>query len=146
MTAQIQTLARRLALRPAKRRWRPADPLARRGERLAARTMRRAGCRVLRRNFQVGVGEADLVCLGPDRRTLVIVEVKARRRESAGDGPSPERAVTRRKREKLIRVAYAAAARLRMRGAPLRIDVVAVDFPPKGQPIVRHCPSAVRST
>lgn len=108
--------------------------------------MRRSGCRVLRRNFRVGVGEADLVCLAPDRRTLVIVEVKARRRQRCGDGPSPERAVTRRKREKLVRVAYAAAARLGMRGAPLRIDVVAVDFPPKGGPVVRHCPSAVRSS
>jgi len=126
-----------------RRRWRPSDPVGRRGERVAARAMRKAGCRVLRRNFRVGIGEADLVCLANDRRTLVIVEVKARRR--AGDaGPAPEAAVTAQKRAKLVRVAHAAAARLKMTGAPLRIDVVAVEFPSRGRPVVRHYEHAVR--
>lgn len=111
---------------------------------MAARVMRKAGCRVLRRNLRVGVGEADLVCLAKDRRTLVIVEVKARRRE--GDaGPAPEAAVTKQKQAKLVRVAHAAASRLGMTGAPLRIDVVAVEFPARGRPVVRHYENAVRA-
>jgi Holliday junction resolvase-like predicted endonuclease len=136
--------ARRRGVLGFARRWRPADPLGRRGERVAARTMRRAGCRVLRRNLVLTPGEADLVCLAPDRRTLVIVEVKSRRRDDGDAAPPPEAAITKKKRATLLRVAHAAASKLRMTGAPLRIDVVAIDFPSRGRPVVRHYENAVR--
>ncbi|MFG0275860.1 MAG: YraN family protein [Phycisphaerales bacterium] len=137
--------ARRRGFFGVARRWRPADPLGRRGERVAARVMRRAGCRVLRRNLVLTPGEADLVCLAPDKQTLVIVEVKSRRRDEADATPPPEAAITKKKRATLLRVAHAAASRLGRTGAPLRIDVVAIEFPSTGRAVVRHYENAIRA-
>lgn len=120
------------------------DPLGPRAERLAARYLRRAGYKVVRRNFQVSMGEADLVCLSPDRATLVIVEVKARRiDDAAADHHPPEAAITIRKRRKLLHVAAATASRLNWGDRALRIDVVAVEMPEAGKPSIRHHLSAV---
>lgn len=127
-------LARMLGLAPA--------PLGLRGERHAARHLRRLGYRVLARNLRVAGGEADLVMLAPDRLTIVIVEVKTR---LAGAGhPEPERSITARKRSTLLRVARGVLARGRWQGRPVRIDVVAIDWPASGgAPAVRHFMNAV---
>ncbi len=93
------------------------------GERLAARFLRRAGYRVLGRNARVVGGEIDLLMLAPDRRTVVVVEVKTR----VGDeGPPAEANVTGAKRAQLRKLARAVAAEPRVRGRAVRIDVVAV--------------------
>jgi putative endonuclease len=93
------------------------------GERLAARFLRRAGYRVLGRNARVMGGEIDLLMLAPDRRTVVVVEVKTR----VGDeGPPAEANVTGAKRAQLRKLARAVAAEPRVRGRAVRIDVVAV--------------------
>lgn len=114
-----------------------------RGERTAARWLRKNRYKVLGRNVHVGIGEADIVCLAPDRRTIVIVEVKARVAQSAG-GPRPERNVGSRKQQKLRSVARAVARQYGFEDRPLRIDVVGVEFiEGRKQPLVRHHPSAV---
>lgn len=112
------------------------------GEREAGRHLRRKGFRVLGRNVRVGVGEADLVCLDPDGRTIVIVEVKTR---IAGDGPPPEASVTAHKQRKLRQVARAVLRRGGWEGRPCRIDVVGVDLGPDGRRVaeVRHRAGAV---
>ena len=53
--------------------WRTYWSLGRRGERAAARLLRSQGYRVLARNARVPMGEADLVCLAPDGKTVVVV-------------------------------------------------------------------------
>lgn len=110
----------------------------RRGERAAAAVMRRKGCRVVRRNLTLSPGEIDLLCV--DRRTgvFVLVEVKARL-VRAGETRRPEDAITAAKRRKLLQLARTLLVEERVRGAGLRIDVVAVEF----EPGVRR-PSAVR--
>jgi len=127
---------------PAGRR----DPLGPAGERLAARHLRRAGYRVLRRNLFVGPGEADLICLDPDARTIVLVEVKTRRTPSDGarESPPPEAAITAAKRRKLLGIAKAAAKSEGWLDRPLRIDVVAVVWPARGRAAVRHHRDVVR--
>ncbi len=122
--------------------------LGRAGERLAAKTLRRAGYRVLGRNLHVPMGEADLLCLAPDRRTIVLVEVKTR---IASDGsspfvaPPPEAAVHAEKRDKLRRILRHLVAANRWHDRPCRIDVVAIDWPAGGgKPNVRHHADAVR--
>ncbi|MEN1705422.1 MAG: YraN family protein [Planctomycetota bacterium] len=121
--------------------------MGRRGEQVAARYLRRRGFRVLGRNVRVGVGEADVVCLSPDGRSLVIVEVKART-ASAGSR-RPESQVGRAKQTKLLQVARAVQRRFgpRLRSAKgLRIDVVAVEL--KAWPrrsVIRHHEHAVRA-
>ncbi|RNC82015.1 MAG: YraN family protein [Phycisphaera sp.] len=114
-----------------------------RGERTAARWLKKQGYRVMGRNVRVGVGEADIVCLAPDKKTIVIVEVKARIALKQ-DGPRPERNVGCRKQQKLRSVARSVARKLDLEDRPLRIDVVGIEFiENQRKPVVRHHPSAV---
>lgn len=134
----------RLGLAPAAS---ARDPLGPAGERIAARLLRRTGYRVLKRNVRVQGGEADLVCLAPDRRTIVIVEVKARRRGASGARLSetvpPEASVHAHKRANLARIARVLARINGWGDRPLRIDVVAVEWPVSGRPVARHLINAV---
>lgn len=124
----------------------PGQRLGRRGERAAAAYLRRAGYRVLDRNVRNVIGEADLVCLGADGRTIVVVEVKTRlvREEDERGGPPPEANITAHKRRKLVGVARLIADQRGWRDRPLRIDVVAVEWPERGKPVIRHHENAVR--
>jgi putative endonuclease len=125
------------------RRAGPRDDVGRRGEAVAVRTLRRSGYRILGRNLRVSAGECDILALAPDRRTIVVVEVKARRMEP-GSGPPPEAAVTHDKRATLARVARSLARSNGWTDRPVRVDVIAVEFPASGQPVVRHHVGAVR--
>jgi putative endonuclease len=142
----IRTILQRVGLiAPQSRR----DPLGPAGERAAAKLLRRAGYRVLARNVKVPGGEADLVCLAPDRRTVVIVEVKARRRGASeallSETTPPEASVHAEKRRNLARIARTLARINGWTGRPLRIDIVAVEGPaaPGSRPILRHHIGAV---
>ncbi len=108
-----------------------SDRLGRLGERLAARHLRAGGYEILERGWRHAGpdlrGELDLVCR--DGTTIVVCEVKARRRawpEEAAEG------VDARKRRQLRRLGLRWLDERGCRGAPLRIDVVAVAWPPGG--------------
>ncbi len=96
--------------------------LGARGEKLAARHLRRRGYKVLYRNFRGRHGgEIDLVCR--DRDTLVFVEVKTRTREDFG---RPFEAVHRHQQR---RISLGALAWLRLLGNPdilFRFDIAEV--------------------
>ncbi len=115
------------------------------GERAAARYLRSKGYKVLRRNLRTPVGEVDLLCLAPDRRTIVIVEVKTRSAAAGGDRPAvaPELALNRAKRNKLRSIAQDLIRRKRWRGRTVRIDLIAIDVGEDGKREVRHHPNAV---
>ena len=91
------------------------------GEALAAKHLRRAGYRIIERNYRCGLGEIDIVAR--QGRCLVFVEVKARRGTGFG---SPLDAVDRRKRAKLARLAHAYLAEHRLTEVSVRFDVVGV--------------------
>ncbi len=98
--------------------------IGKKGERLAARFLRRAGYRVVARNRHFGKNELDLVV--KDRTCLVFVEVKARTAEGLEAFTArPAEAVDREKRQ---RTASAAVAYLKENPTPLcpRFDVVEV--------------------
>ncbi len=123
--------------------------LGRAGERASARFLKRAGYRVLGRNARVAVGEADLVCLAPDRNTIVIVEVKTRRRGAGrsvlSETVPPEASVHQAKRRKLASVARSLARANGWADRPVRIDVIGVEWPDDGAaPVLRHHVNAVR--
>lgn len=99
-----------------------------RGERAAARAMRRAGCRVIARNLVLGPGEIDLLCFDKRADEFVVVEVKAR--IDHGDGRRPEDAITAAKKKKLVQLVRALQREDRVRGRAIRVDVVAVVFAP----------------
>lgn len=122
------------------------DPLGNRGEAAAARFLKQKKFKVLARNVRVRFGEADLLCLAPDRRTVVVVEVKTRRVE----GPEgraylpPEASITQEKRRKLTAVLMHLARANQWRDRPLRVDAIAVEWPPDGEPTIRHHEGVVR--
>ena len=114
------------------------DPFTRlgpRGERLARRTLRRAGYRIISANTRIGRDEADVIALDPDGRTRVIVEIKTRR----ADDIQAELAVTVEKQRCLRRFAHHWREQDPRHGAgPIRFDVIAIVWPSSGRPEVRH--------
>ena len=98
------------------------DDVGKRGEKAAVKALKRAGYRVVARNWRSAAGEVDVVAL--DGETVALVEVKATR----ATGPSPARRVDHAKRERLRGAWRCLAARRGWAGRPHRFDVVAVRF------------------
>ncbi|WP_232283831.1 YraN family protein [Saccharomonospora cyanea] len=111
---------------------RPAR-LGRRGEDLAAEHLRRQGLTVLERNWRCREGEIDV--LATDGRTLIVCEVKTRSGRGYG---SPAESVTPEKRNRIRSLALRWLAARRVAWCPLRFDVIAIDCPPQGTPVLRH--------
>lgn len=116
--------------------------LGHKGERLAERSLRKAGCRILARNYATPLGEIDLVAQEKRSGRIIFAEVKTRTDESVARG---EHAVGRPKQRHIVR---AAQVFLKAKGigndAPVRFDVLAVTFGADGTPEVRHTPGAFR--
>jgi putative endonuclease len=117
--------------------------LGARGERRAASLLRRAGYRVLAANLRTNLGEIDLLAEAPDGREIVVVEVKTG--TSSSPELRPELHVNRAKQRKLAALAAQLAARRGFHDRPIRFDVIGVDLPPGGQPVVRHHVGAFES-
>lgn len=114
------------------RRRAPHLRLGARGERIAARVLRRSGYRVVARNYRPGKrrSDAELDIVAWEGNTLAVVEVKTRR---GGLGFPAER-VDREKRRRIRRSAARMWRRESIRkripaGSRLRMDVVEVWFP-----------------
>jgi putative endonuclease len=107
-----------------------------RGETYAYWYLRRHGYTIVARNFTVpGIhGEIDLI--GYDHEILAFIEVKTRQGEDGRRG-LPEDAVTHDKRRNLSRMARQFLAQRRLREAPCRFDVVAIESGPGHRPTVR---------
>ena len=104
--------------------------IGRGAERAVGHHLTRRGWRILSRNWRIGAGEIDLVCLSG--RTIVFVEVKALR---SGGRRGPERpvlAVGPRKRERLVRLgeAWLASPGRAQAGRwdEVRFDVIGIEY------------------
>ncbi|MGD9855326.1 MAG: YraN family protein [Planctomycetaceae bacterium] len=104
-----------------------------RGERAAARFLRRHGFRILARQSRSRIGEIDLIALDGD--TVVFVEVKTRSSHTAGH---PSEAVTFSKQRQLTRAALAWLKRRRLLNQRGRFDVVAITWSDSGPPQIEH--------
>jgi putative endonuclease len=91
------------------------------GEQLAAQRLSLLGWTILRKNYQLGRREIDLIMAR--RGVLAFVEVKTR---SGGRFGPPEAAVTSRKRREIEAVARDFLMRYRGPLADVRFDVVAI--------------------
>lgn len=131
-------IARRLGRLNWPRRLRDARHVfGRRGERVAARHLRRHGLRILIQNYRCDAGEIDLIA--SDRGAIVFVEVKSR---SDDDVQDPHEAL---RRPQIGRIKSAAQYFLMERGLqsrPCRFDVVTVLWPPRGTPRIEHFENA----
>jgi putative endonuclease len=128
--------------------WRARQPrnprqLGAAGERLARRRLRADRYRILARNLRTRTGELDIVALAPDGSTVVFVEVKTRVIRDDRQTPPPESQITAHKRRKLLQLAQRVASQQGWSDRPLRIDVIAIDWPTDGRPDVRHYVNAV---
>lgn len=93
------------------------------GEALAAAFLERRGMRITDKNVRCSMGEIDLV--GRDGKTIVFIEVKARRTTGRG---LPQQAVSAEKQRKLTRLAQWYIKNKRLEGHSVRFDVVAVTW------------------
>ena len=112
-------------------------PLGDRGERAAARYLKRRGYKILARGNRLAPGEIDLVAL--DRDTVVFVEVKTRRSADAGH---PAEAVTAAKQRQLTRLAVTFLKRHGLLEHRARFDVIAVTWPEGHRPTIEHLENA----
>jgi putative endonuclease len=112
--------------------------LGRTGESLARKHLRKAGLRILARNYACAHGEIDLIALDPRDETIVFVEVKTRRCDRYTE---PYSAVNAEKQRKLRKTAahYLAA---RGRDLSYRFDVVSITATADAPPRIEHIVSA----
>lgn len=104
-----------------------------RGERTAARFLRKQGYRILARQVRNSFGEIDLIALDGD--VIVFVEVKTRSTLSAG---LPVEAVDHRKQQQITRTALAWMKRRRLLDQQGRFDVVAILWQSGNPPQIQH--------
>jgi len=121
----------------------PQRPLGQRGERAAARFLKRRGYKIIARGDRPPGGELDLIAVDRDR-TLVFVEVKTRESAEAGH---PSEAVDPAKQRRLTRLAVAFMKRHGLLQHPARFDVIAVTWPPsQRRPLIEHFPNAFEAS
>ena len=113
-------------------------PLGKRGERAAAKYLRRLGYKIVARGERDRVGELDLVAV--DGATIVFVEVKTRASHDAG---SPGEAVDQEKQRRLTRVALTYLKRHDLLEYRARFDVVAITWTDNSRrPTIEHIKNA----
>jgi putative endonuclease len=106
-----------------------------RGERAAARFLRRRGLRVLTRGYRTRLGEIDLIARDGD--ILVFVEVKSRRQGV------PAEAVTLEKQRRITLAALHFLRKHEILDVRSRFDIVAIVWPDeRAEPQIEHIPNA----
>ena len=109
-----------------------------RGEREAARYLRRRGYRILARKLRTRFGELDLIAR--DGGTIVFVEVKTRSTNQAGH---PTEAITPAKQRRLTQLALAFLKRHGLLEHRVRFDVVSIVWSSESRsPTLEHFPNA----
>src|SRR3954449_12785900 len=116
---------------------RAKDAVGRYGEDVAARHLSEAGLRIVARNWRCAEGEIDIVAV--ERGALVFCEVKTR--TGLGFG-TPAEAITRRKADRLRRLALLWLQDHPAFGADIRFDVVSVLRSERGAAVVEHVRAA----
>ena len=116
---------------------RAKDGVGRYGEDVAARHLAEAGLQIVARNWRCAEGEIDIVAL--ERGAVVICEVKTRSSAACG---LPVEAITRKKADRLRRLAALWLQEHPARGADVRFDVVSVMRQMSGPALVEHVRAA----
>jgi putative endonuclease len=107
------------------------------GEEMAAAFLKRAGYKILVRNYRQKCGEIDIIA--EENGTLVFVEVKTRNNMSFGP---PFAAVTEKKQRQISRVAQDYLARHKLFDRPARFDVVSILMDRDRPPVIELLPNA----
>ena len=108
------------------------------GEELALRYLESQGYGILHHDWKLGKRDLDIVCVTPERDTLVFVEVKTRRSDVL---TSPADAIDARK---VRNIGLAADHYVKMHGidGPLRFDVITIVGTSPSTMRLEHIPDA----
>lgn len=109
--------------------------LGKKGEDLAVELCREKGFVVIEQNYRTPFGEIDIIA--KDGNIVVFIEVKARTGTAYG---APFEAVTRRKRDKIKKVAMSYMKRLK-KEVPARFDVISISMK-SGRPDLEYIQDA----
>lgn len=93
------------------------------GEEVASNFLIARGYRILERNFRCKGGEVDIIARDPADKSLVFIEVKARRSLTYG---VPQLAVTPFKQRQISKAALTWLSKNRLHDANARFDVIAI--------------------
>jgi putative endonuclease len=93
------------------------------GEEIAANFLVARGYRILERNFRCKGGEVDIIARDPGDRSLVFIEVKARRGLTYG---VPQLAVTPFKQRQISKATLTWLSKKRLHDTSARFDVIAI--------------------
>ena len=121
-------------------RFRPLS-LGERGEKYAARYLRKLGYKILYTRYRLQYGEIDILAV--EGQTVVFVEVKTRRSQTKG---SPAEAVDSNRQARLTRAALAFLKANSLLEYASRFDVIEVVWPEdQKRPTLRHLQNAFPS-
>jgi putative endonuclease len=109
------------------------------GEDLAVSFLEGKRYRILERNYRCKGGEVDIVARDPRDKSLVFVEVKARRDLSYG---VPQLAVTPFKQRQISKAALTWLAKHRHLDVDARFDVIAILLADGAPPTIEHIVNA----
>lgn len=109
------------------------------GEEVAANFMIARGYRILERNFRCKGGEVDIIARDPGDKSLVFIEVKARRGLSYG---VPQLAVTPFKQRQISKAALTWLSKNRLHDTNARFDVIAILLSGDGRHTIEHIMNA----
>ena len=109
------------------------------GEEVAANFLIARGYRILERNFRCKGGEVDIIARDPEDKSLVFIEVKARRGLSYG---VPQLAVTPFKQRQISKAALTWLSKNRLHDTNARFDVIAFLLSGDGLHKIEHIVNA----
>lgn len=109
------------------------------GEEVATAFLEKRRYRILERNFRCKGGEVDIIALDPEDKSLVFIEVKARRDLSYG---VPQLAVNPFKQRQISKAALTWLSKKRLHDQNARFDVIAIMLDENGQHRVEHIVNA----
>ena len=109
------------------------------GEEVATNFMITGGYRIIERNFRCKGGEIDIIARDPGDKSLVFIEVKARRGLSYG---VPQLAVTPFKQRQISKAALTWLSKNRLHDTNARFDVIAILLSADGSHNIEHIVNA----
>jgi len=107
--------------------------LGNRGEKIAAKFLRKQGYQIIEKNYHSRLGEIDIVA--KEDESIVFVEVKTR---CSTDFGLPEEALSYDKRRRLSKLALGYLAHRRIKDINCRFDVVSILMDNKKVSKVKH--------
>ncbi len=121
-----------------------SSSVAIKGEDLAAQFLENEGWEIIGRNVSYKVGEVDIIAQRTIQRGLgqanLVAFVEVKTRSNTRDPRSAERAITTKKRKKVILASRLFLSKNKISACIARFDVIAITLSEK--PDIRHYPNA----